>query len=271
MGAAFFVQQRPLSLYLVSMELDFQGISFATNGSAHEDLSITMGEGHGSRAWYVDFIRLEVVRANGFLGSVAEGGAVNFRDVKFNPHGNGTHTECLGHISPEAHSVNELTIPILMPCLVVSVFPEARNGDQVITERELAISASQHWNTQTNLPPAVVIRTLPNSASKLGRNWSNTNPPYFEVEAMRWLVERNVDHLLVDLPSVDREVDGGSLAAHHAFWTYPDNPRRQSTITELVFAPESLPDGRHILNLQTAAFDMDATPSRPVVIPCNQN
>ena len=87
---------------------------------------------------------------------------------------------------------------------------------------------------------------------------------------MTWLVERKVDHLMVDLPSVDREVDGGALAAHHAFWTYPNSPRHQSTITELIFVPETLQDGRHLLNLQTAAFDMDATPSRPVVIPCNQ-
>ena len=91
------------------MELEFQGVAFQASGGANEDLSITMGDGHGSRAWYVDFMKLQVVRANGFLGSVAEGGAVNFRDVQFNPHGNGTHTECLGHISPEAHSVNELS------------------------------------------------------------------------------------------------------------------------------------------------------------------
>ena len=161
-------------------------------------------------AWYVDFMKLQVVRANGFLGSVAEGGAVNFRDVQFNPHGNGTHTECLGHISPEAHSVNELTFPVLMPCLVVSVFPEAHDGDQIITERELALSISQHWNVQSTLPPAIIVRTLPNDKSKVGRNWSNTNPPYFDAEAMTWLVERKVGHLMVDLPSVDRRGRWGS-------------------------------------------------------------
>ena len=158
---------------------------------------------------------------------------MNFRDVQFNPHGNGTHTECLGHISPEAHSVNELTFPC--SCRVRGQRVPEADGDQVITERELALSISQHWNVQSTLPPALVVRTLPNEKSKVGRNWSNTNPPYFDAEAMTWLVEREVNHLLVDLPSVDREVDGGALAAHHAFWTYPDNPRHQSTITELIF------------------------------------
>ena len=99
--------------------------AFQASEAVNEDLSITMGEGRGSRAWYVDFMKLMVVRANGFLGSVAEGGAVNFRDVQFNPHGNGTHTECVGHISPEAHSVNELTFPV--PCLAWwSVFSPKR-------------------------------------------------------------------------------------------------------------------------------------------------
>ena len=115
-----------------------------------------------------------------------------------------------------------------MPRLVVSVFPEARDGDQVITERELALSISQHWSVQSTLPPAIIIRTLPNDKSKVGRNWSNTNPPYFDAEAMTWLVERNVDHLLVDLPSVDREVDGGAFLPTTPFGpirTTPDTNR----------------------------------------------
>ncbi|MDA1336192.1 MAG: cyclase family protein [Bacteroidetes bacterium] len=253
------------------MELTFEGVLFSSNEEKPVDLSIKMGDGHGSRAWYVDFMKISVVRANGFLGSVAEGGAVNFRDVFFNPHGNGTHTECLGHISPEAHSVNKIQFPVLLPCLVVSVFPESRQDDQVITAQELEQSISEHWDEGMNLPPALVVRTLPNSNSKVGCNWSNTNPPYFEPDGMTWLVGRGVEHLLVDLPSVDREVDGGALAAHHAFWAYPNNPRHQATITELIFVPDSLRDGKHLLNLQTAAFDMDATPSRPVIIPCDQN
>ena len=42
-----------------------------------------------------------------------------------------------------------------------------------------------------------------------------------------------IKHLLIDLPSVDREIDGGRMMSHRAFWNYPDNPRHESTITEL--------------------------------------
>ena len=59
MGAAFFVSGWFQSLYLVSMELEFQGVAFQASGAANEDLSITMGDGLGSRAWYVDFMKLQ--------------------------------------------------------------------------------------------------------------------------------------------------------------------------------------------------------------------
>ncbi|MFN5373708.1 MAG: cyclase family protein, partial [Flavobacteriia bacterium] len=65
--------------------------------SAPIDLSLALSASPDNpRAWYVDAPRMEPVRANGFIGSVAEGGAVNFRDVFFNPHGHGTHTESYG-------------------------------------------------------------------------------------------------------------------------------------------------------------------------------
>jgi kynurenine formamidase len=110
------------------------------------------------------------------------------------------------------------------------------------------------------------VRTLPNETAKKSRNWSNTNPAYFEATAAAWLADMNVNHWLIDLPSVDRESDGGALAAHHAYWKYPDSPRHHATITEFIYVPEELEDGQHILNLQTAPFDLDATPSRPIIL-----
>ena len=46
------------------------------------DLSIGLQSGEKNvRAWYVNPPTFEPVRANGFVGSVSEGGGVNFRDV----------------------------------------------------------------------------------------------------------------------------------------------------------------------------------------------
>jgi kynurenine formamidase len=250
----------------MNVNIEFEGILFSASSASSVDLSIPIQENGGASAWYVDDMKVEVVRSNGFLGSVAEGGAVNFRDVTFNPHGNGTHTECLGHISPEAHSVNAITIPTFLPCLVISIAPEKRNGDSVITRQQIRTACKQHWDHENLLPPALVVRTLPNETAKKSRNWSNTNPAYFEATAAAWLADMNVNHWLIDLPSVDRESDGGALAAHHAYWKYPDSPRHHATITEFIYVPEELEDGQHILNLQTAPFDLDATPSRPIIL-----
>ena len=79
------------------------------------------------------------------------------------------------------------------------------------------------------------------------------------------MAEAGVNHLLLDLPSVDREDDGGKLLAHHAFWKYPQATRRQATITELIFVPDSIVDGTYLLNLQIASFENDASPSKPVL------
>ncbi len=77
--------------------------------------------------------------------------------------------------------------------------------------------------------------------------------------------ERGIKHLLIDQPSVDKEEDGGALAAHKAFWNIPKNPELHATITELIFVPDEVEDGLYLLNLQVAPMENDAAPSRPVL------
>ena len=72
-------------------------------------------------------------------------------------------------------------------------------------------------------------------------------------------------HLLIDMPSIDRESDEGKLEAHHAFWNYPANTQLHKTITEFIYVPNEINDGTYILNLQIAPFENDASPSKPVL------
>jgi kynurenine formamidase len=111
----------------------------------------------------------------------------------------------------------------------------------------------------------VLIRTLPNGLDKKSMNYSGTNPCYFDMEIVALLNEYGVKHFLVDQPSVDREEDGGALAFHHAFWNVPKQPNFERTITELIYVPNEVADGRYILEIQLAAFHNDASPSRPVL------
>ena len=99
----------------------------------------------------------------------------------------------------------------------------------------------------------------------MSKQYSNTNWPYLTEEATLFIRNQGVEHLLIDLPSVDKEKDEGKLLAHKAFWDYPDNPRLNATITEIVYADQSIQDGTYVLNLQIASFENDASPSKPVL------
>lgn len=258
-----------LSSFLGVMHCEFtwNGATYRAQLSDSIDLSITLsGDGKPNpSAWYVDPPTMEPVRGDGFVGEVVSGGSVNFRNVLFNPHGHGTHTECMGHITPEIHPVDPIfrNANCHFPCAVISAKPKPHGLDLVVDSMALSGLQALGW------PPAVVVRTLPNPSSKKSKQWSNTNPPYFTTDFMAGLVAAGVEHLLVDLPSVDREVDGGQLAAHHAFWGLPNNPRAHCTITELVYVPQNAPDGLYLLDLQVAPFDNDAAPSRPIIYPAH--
>ncbi|MFM7683934.1 MAG: cyclase family protein, partial [Bacteroidota bacterium] len=118
---------------------------------------------------------------------------------------------------------------------------------------------------QTDFSEALIIRTLPNNSEKKSMNYSDTNPAYLDLSVMNIIEKHNIQHLLLDLPSVDRESDGGELAFHHAFWNVPSNPNLEKTITELIYVDPSTEDGQYILELQVAPFDNDASPSRPIL------
>lgn len=226
------------------------------------DLSIALrGDETNPRAWYVNPPRFEPVRENGWIGAVAEGGDVNFRDIYFNPHGHCTHTECLGHITKEVHSINKHLTSFFFKAVVISVKPEDQNGDSVITPELL------QQLKKFNAIEALVIRTLPNDKDKLVKNYSATNPPYIAIDCLDIINNLEVQHLLIDLPSVDKESDGGELAFHHGYWNVPNSPRFDRTITELIYVPDSVTDGEYLLNLQVANFVNDAAPSRPLLFP----
>jgi kynurenine formamidase len=229
------------------------------------DLSITLTNNAANpRAWYVDVPEFEPVRANGFIGSIAEGGSVNFRNIFFNPHGHCTHTECCGHISPELISVNDQLKEHWFVAKLITLEPQSWRNKEYDT-LDSVVTLEQFKQLDLSACEALIIRTLPNTIEKKSHVYSGTNPPYFEAAIADLLVENGVKHVLVDLPSVDRELDSGILDFHHRFWQFPANPRLDCTITELIYVPASVQDGEYILNLQVAAFDNDAAPSRPVL------
>ncbi|MCL6267141.1 cyclase family protein [Flagellimonas myxillae] len=224
------------------------------------DISIPLRGGDDNiNAWYLEAPKITPHKEGDFVGKVIEGASTNFNDIWFNPHSHVTHTECLGHITKEFHSINTNLERYFFMAEVITVAPEKLGDDFVISDKQLKYALGNKKRD------AVVIRTIPNLGGKRQAKYSNTNPPYFLKEAMDYLVSKEVEHLLVDLPSVDKEKDGGALMAHKAFWGLDGNPRLQATITEFIYVDNSIVDGSYFLNLQVAPFENDASPSRPVL------
>jgi len=236
------------------------------NTSEPIDISISIKqEGPHLKAWYLNNPEFIPVMENGFIGAVASGGVVNFRNIVFNPHGHVTHTECLGHITNEVHSINKVLNSYFFKAQLISVFPEEKYNDAYF-ENDAVITLEQlkgfiiHEGVE-----ALIIRTLPNTDEKKFHNYSDTNPPYLSPETISFFNDHRINHLLIDLPSVDRESDGGKLLFHNAFWGVPNDLNFERTITEFIYVDAKIQDGVYLLELQTAPFENDATPSRPVL------
>ena len=213
----------------------------------------------------------DVARSRAY-GDTRTGSSVNFEQYTFTPHCNGTHTECIGHITDERISVRDCLEDVISRAVLVSVTPVERNNDLVI-----ALDALQGQIAKMAIASeaqALIVRTLPNDERKQSRKYGAENiPAYFTANAMEYIVECGFKHLLVDLPSIDRINDDGKLENHRIFWNVEPESRQvnsesriHSTITELIYVPNEVADGDYLLNLQIAPFASDAAPSRPVLI-----
>src|SRR5690606_30402711 len=88
------------------------------------DISIPLRfNGPQPNAYGVEPARSEPVRAGELVGDTRQGGSVNFEQYTFIPHCNGTHTECVGHITNERISVRDCLKDVLIPALLVTVEP----------------------------------------------------------------------------------------------------------------------------------------------------
>lgn len=222
-----------------------------------------------------------------FIGDTRLGGSCNFEEYTLIPHCNGTHTECVGHITDQRISIYETLKSLLIPASVVTIQPvnsaeSLDTYDPAFGSDDLIISSASITNAFSQVDPdffkAVIIRTLPNDDSKRSRKYMDKPSPFFSTEAMRIIAGSPIKHLLVDIPSVDRAFDEGKLSIHHMFWGLeqgshdadPDNYSNK-TITEMVYMPDEIPDGKYFLNLQTAPFVSDACPSRPLLFKIKKN
>jgi kynurenine formamidase len=215
-------------------------------------------------------------RVGSFEGEVVLGASCNCRSITLIPHCNGTHTESVSHLTLQQYPLHRMVPFAPIRALLLTVkprladeagddsVPPPQRGDHLLTRADLLEAWQPHSGFAAQ---ALLLRT----ATQLQ---STTNPPYLSRQFMRELVTQGIEHLVVDLPSVDRSEDEGRLTAHRIFFGLPPDStdrnlatRAHCTITELAHFPASLRDGPCALQLQIPAFTGDAVPSRPVHLP----
>ncbi|RYG62774.1 hypothetical protein EON77_21800, partial [bacterium] len=138
--------------------------------------------------------------------------------------------------------------------------PPPREGDRLVTAEAIddawrSLPATRHGDA----PVVLVLRTGDDPAA------------YLTLEAAQLLVERGIEHVVLELPSMDRAEDEGRLGAHRRFFGLPagsialaEARRAHCTITELAHVPSALAAGPCLVQLQLAPWTGDAVPSRPV-------
>ncbi|NNE99656.1 MAG: cyclase family protein [Pyrinomonadaceae bacterium] len=264
----------------MAISIQIEDKSYRVEPDSALDISIPLRfNGDQPNAYDVEKATSKPVEAGELVGDTRLGGSVNFEQYKFIPHCNGTHTECIGHITNDRISIRECLMDAFIPATLISLIPvgfaesednyspEFGDQDKLITRDSI-----EHLVPEIQYDEALIIRTLPNNVSKLNQQYGEYIPPFFSNEAMELIIDLGVKHMLVDLPSIDRIFDGGALTNHRRFWNVEDgkfeineNSRTGSTITELIYVPDEIKDGKYLLNLQIAAFESDASPSRPLL------
>jgi len=225
--------------------------------------------------------------AGDFIGDTKQGGSCNVNQLTIIPHCNGTHTESVSHIINELIPVYRSIEQTLFPCVLISIeaAPASENVDEyipsidsdnlVITLEILSKKLKCFSDVQLE---GLVIRTRPNLSNKKSQIYDNDHyPVYLTNDAMKYLRQRKVKHLLVDLPSVDKMYDDGILSNHRIFWNVElgktsrtDQTQTNKTITEMIYADETIEDGFYLCNLQIPEIETDAVPSRPELYQLNK-
>jgi kynurenine formamidase len=237
------------------------------------------------------FAASKPMQAGPFIGDTELGGSCNVNELTINPHCNGTHTETIAHICDFNHElstkITDISPAAFMPCVLVSIKPKQLSdttetytpalvaGDQIITRTALESLIANYNNEQLQ---CLTIRTLPNNEDKCRQIYAQNNqPPFFSREAILYLNERGVEHLVLDTPSLDRLHDDGLLTCHHLFWQVEEGSHQANneslvnkTITEMAFIDNQTSDGFYFINLQIPAFINDAAPSNPVLYDCKK-
>lgn len=218
--------------------------------------------------------------------SVREGHRCNcYAFNNYAPHLHGTHIETREHLLLDPKPVTTHLKGVAFVARLITVMPERAGtslslvGDK--DDRVITRAVVEKALVSDTLTPQVLIIRTPNFDGKATKQYGGTNPPYPHHEVAALLVERGIEHVVLDLPSADREE--GELYFHRTFWQdpineregrsipelahLPNSPRNQSAIIEMAYIADGINDGWYVIYLCPIALPGDAAPLRPMIAP----
>jgi kynurenine formamidase len=259
------------------INLEHNGKNYKIDTTIYRDLSIPY-DFNGSQP---NFFNVEKGKVKPYESNlISKNRGCNVPEISMNIHCTGTHTECVGHLLKEPSSVSKCMMELYLPTVLITIKPinfvkcsDTYHVDVDDDEKVISIDLikEQYEKHIENRPLSIIIRTLPNPEEKQFYSFPEKYPPFFTNDALKFL-SNTVEHLVVDIPSIDRMEDDGILGNHRIFWSNNGNPtdsvqtNSKKTITELAYVPNDVQDGFYFMNIQMPNFKLDAAPSRPIIM-----
>lgn len=238
------------------------GKSYTVDLTKGVSIGIPVQRKNAISAWGLGVPEYKYYESADFIGAVRNGGPCNVEVIQFVPHTNGTHTECIGHITKDEKFVLDNIKDTFYSARLITLSSQLDDSGTEVLDFSAVI-----WKDLETVD-ALVIRSQPNTESKISKNYASSNPSYISASDMQKIVDSGINHLVIDLPSVDPESDGGALVAHRIFWqTMTSTLREDSSITEFTYIPDNVQDGNYFIKLNISPFQSDASPSNPILYP----
>ena len=205
------------------------------------------------------------MQQDGFIGEISKGKGCKVVNIEQNIHCTGTHTECAGHILSNPISINDVLKHEYYYTKLITVSPiqstESKEDYHCsIDDKDMLITREMIIGKIPTKSLGLIIRTRPNSISKMNKRYNASNTPFFSSNAIEYINDLGIRHLVVDTPTIDRYDDGGILGNHHLF--FEKKPPYKKTITEMAYIDDKIKDGSYLMTIEIPPMVLDAAPSR---------
>ena len=191
----------------------------------------------------------------GLKWKMAEGATVNVGAINMSVH-NGTHADATFHFDVSGDTIENMPLDAYIGDAVVVDLTErfAGAGDELDRARQIGLADLQAFSASLEQAPRLLLKTGVWQDSKVFPDWI----PVVAPDVPKWLRERKVKLLGLDLPSVDA-IEAKTLTNHYAL------AAARVAIVESLDLSEVDPGIYHFSALPLKIAEGDAGPVRAIL------